>query len=252
VATYTWVDLHIPEAAKLADLSGILWDLRQAREFAKLLAREFGADEPNWQLVEPLSIAATVMYCRPFSGGVRHRLGERDLNILTTEQRQVHDHLRAYRDKHVAHSVNPLEENIPRANYCVERVKQEGITGISYGGGRVASLSGAEVAAIIELTTLLQAHIESQIAAEQVRLLPIVRRQPLEQVLAGGQKAFVVDVRTAVSAKRKEMTPFGSGRLRTRKKPRVAGAALARASDQHRTERGVVSEPGASTEGREV
>lgn len=203
MANHTWVDLHIPEAARLADLSGILWDLRQAQGFARLLESEFGSAKPNWQLVEPLSIAAAVMYSRPFLGGVRHRLGEEDLKILTAEQRQTHDHLRAYRDKHVAHSVNPLEENIPRANYCTERVKEEGITGISYGGGRVVSLSGSDVAAIIELTTLLQGHIQSQIAAEQARLLPIVRNLPLEQVLAGGQKAFVVDARAKVAEKRK-------------------------------------------------
>ena len=203
MANHTWVDLHIPEAARLADLSGILWDLRQAQGFAKLLESEFGGAKPNWQLVEPLSIAAAVMYSRPFLGGVRHRLGEEDLKILTLEQRHAHDHLRAYRDKHVAHSVNPLEENIPRANYCTERVKEEGITGISYGGGRVVSLSGPDVAAIIELTTLLQGHIQSQIAAEQARLLPIVRSLPLEQILAGGQKAFVVDARAKVAEKRK-------------------------------------------------
>lgn len=203
MANHTWVDLHITEAAKLADLSGILTDLRQAREFAKLLADEFGAAKPNWQLVEPLSIAATVMYSRPFLGGVRHRLSDDDLKTLTPEQRRAHDHLRAYRDKHVAHSVNAYEENIPRANYCVERVREEGITGISYGGGRVISLSGTDVAAIIELTTLLQAHVEAQIAAEQARLLPIVRSKPLQQVLAGGQKAFVVDTRAEVAERRK-------------------------------------------------
>ena len=99
--------------------------------------------------------------------------------------------------------MNPLEENIPRANYCVERVKEEGITGISYGGGRVVSLSGVDVAAIIELTTLLQGHVESQIVAEQARLVPIVRSMPLDQVLAGGQKAFVVDTRAKVAERRK-------------------------------------------------
>jgi hypothetical protein len=203
VATHTWVDLHIPEAARLADLSGILWDLRQVKEFAKLLANEFSAARPNWQLVEPLSIAATVMYSRPFSGGVRHRLGEDDLKVLTAEQRWAHDHLRAYRDKHVAHSVNAFEENIPRANYCIERVKEEGITGIGHGGGRVVGLSGADVTAIIELTTVLEAHIEAQIASEQARLLPIVRSLPLEQVLSGGQKAFVVDTRAMVAKRRK-------------------------------------------------
>ena len=97
-----------------------------------MLAAEFTAAKTNRRLVEPLSIAATVMYSRPFSGGVRHRLGEEDLKILSSEQRASHHYLRAYRDKHVAHSVNAFEENITRAYYCVERVKEEGITSIGW------------------------------------------------------------------------------------------------------------------------
>lgn len=204
MADHTWVDLQIAEATQLADLSGILWDLQRAREFAQMLAAEFTAAKTNWRLVEPLSIAATVMYSRPFSGGVRHRLGEEDLKILSSEQRAAHDHLRAYRDKHVAHSVNAFEENIPRANYCVERVKEEGITSISYGGGRVTGLGGAEVNAIIELTNVFEAHVQSQITTEQDRLLPIVRSMPLEDVLGGGHKAFVVDSRTKIADRRKK------------------------------------------------
>lgn len=195
MATHTWVDLQIPEATKLADLSGILWDLQRAREISELLAKELSSPKANWDLVEPLSIAAVVMYSRPFSGGVRLRLGEDDLKILTPEQRSAHDHIRAYRDKHVAHSVNVFEENIPHANYCVERVQEEGITGIAYGGGRIVGLSGAEVNAIIELASVLKTQIEAQIKSEQERLLPIVRSMPLEKVLAGGQKAFVAGSR---------------------------------------------------------
>jgi hypothetical protein len=158
MATHSWVDLQIPEAERLA---------------------------------EPLSIAAVVMYSRPFMGGVRLRLGENDLKGLTTEQRAAHEHLRAYRDKHVAHSVNVFEENVPRANYCVERVREEGITGISYGSGRIVSLSGADLNALIDLATALEAHVRALITTEQERLLPIVRGMSLEAVLAGGQKAFV-------------------------------------------------------------
>lgn len=191
MATHTWVDLQIPEAERLADLAGILWDLQRAREFAQLLAAEFAAPKPNWGLAEPLSIAAVVMYSRPFMGGVRLRLGEDDLKGLTAEQRAAHEHLRAYRDKHVAHSVNVFEENIPRANYCVERVREESITGISYGSGRIVSLSGADLNALTDLATALEAHVRALITTEQERLLPIVRGMPLETVLAGGQKAFV-------------------------------------------------------------
>ena len=203
VATHTWTDLRIPEAARLADLSGISWDLRSARQFAEMLTTEFATEKPNWQIVEPLSIAIAVMYSRPFMEGARLWLGNKDLAILTPEQRAAHDHLRFYRDKHVAHSVNSFEENIPRAQYCVERVKEEGITAIGHGGGRVTGLSGAELSAVIELTTVLQTYVDGEIAKEQQRLLEIVRKMPLEDVLAGGQKAFVVDSKTRISERRK-------------------------------------------------
>ncbi|MBM4127636.1 MAG: hypothetical protein FJ247_09865 [Nitrospira sp.] len=202
MATHTWVDLQIPEAGSLADLAGILWDLQRAREFAQLLVEELVRPNPNWGLMEPLSIAAVVMYSRPFMGGVRLRLGEADLKGLTVEQRAAHEHFRAYRDKHVAHSINVFEENIPRANYCVERVNEEGITGISYGGGRITSLSGGELNALIDLATVLDLHVRGRIAVEQQRLLPIVRSMPLETVLAGGQKGFSANTRD-VAVKRR-------------------------------------------------
>jgi hypothetical protein len=198
VATHTWAELRIPEAARLADLSGISWDLRSAREFAEILT----AEKPDWQLVEPLSIAVAVMYSRPFMQGARRWLGNKDLAILTPEQRAAHDYLRFYRDKHVAHSVNAFEENIPRAQYCVERVKDEGITAIGHGGGRVTGLSSRELDAVIELTTILQAYVDGEIVNEQQRLLEIVRKMPLEEVLAGGQNAFVTNS-AKVSERRK-------------------------------------------------
>ena len=205
MATYTWADLDIPESATLADLSGISWDLRCAREFAELLTGEFAAEKPNWRLVEALSIAIIVMYSRPFARSeVRRRLGEIELAILTPEQRAAHDYFRAYRNKHVAHSVNAFEENLPRANYCLERVNEEGITAITCVSSRVTGLSGDDLKNVIELTTVLEAHVDSLIAKERERLLAIVRKMPLEEVLAGGQRAFVVDTRAAISECRKK------------------------------------------------
>jgi len=190
MATYTWVDLRIPEATRLADLHGIATDLQRAQEFARLFLAQFNTEPSNWQLVEPLSIAIAFAYARAFSGGVRHHLTEEDLASLTEAQRATHQFLRDYRDKHIAHSVNEFEENIARANYCQERVATEGFTSIGYGGGRLVSLSGNEIQAVIEITAALEIHVRNQIKAEEERLLPIVRAMPLEVVLAGGQKAF--------------------------------------------------------------
>ena len=135
--------------------------------------------------------------------GAREKLGDTDLTLLTQEQRAAHDHIMAYRNKHVAHSVNHLEENIPGADYCIERVAEEGITGISYRSGRVIGLSGDEISYIQGLAALFEAHIKKKINAERAHLLHIVRSMPLDQVLQGGQKAFVVNRSKNINERRK-------------------------------------------------
>lgn len=211
MATYTYVDLLIPEAELLADLVGIKLDFERAREFAHLMLMHL----PAGPLIEPLSIAATVTYFRPFSSGVRYHLGDNDLKILSPKQRRSHDYLRDYRDKHVAHSVNEFEENIPRAQYCVERVKEEGITAITYGSARITSLSGADASSIVELATLFERHVEAKIEEEKNRLLPIVRATPLDEVLKSGQKAF--DARSMNVSKTRKRSTSRRTRSKTRR-----------------------------------
>jgi hypothetical protein len=95
VATYTWVDLNIPEARLLADLNGLVADLSRARDFAEMIIEQFKSHPPNWRMVEPLSIAMTVTYARSFSGGIRHHLRQEDLAPLSPEQLSLHQFLRA-------------------------------------------------------------------------------------------------------------------------------------------------------------
>ena len=203
MADYTWVDLQIPEAILLSDLSGVLLDLQRARQFAEMLAVQLAAEKPNWEIVEPLSIAATVAYSRPFTGGVRTHLAEEDLEILSPEQRAAHDYLRAYRDKHVAHSVNAFEQNDVRAYYCIERVQDEGITSIGLGSRRITGLSHGDVESIIKLTTVFETHVQSKIRMEEVRLLSIVQSKPLKDVLDCGRQVWPDDLRSKVKEKRK-------------------------------------------------
>ncbi len=204
MTTYTWADLNIPEAALLADLNGVSVDLSSARDMAELLKEALDSGSPKWEIVEPYSIAVAVRYSRPFVTGVRTRLGEKDLTIFSPEQRDAHERLRAYRDKHIAHSVNEFEENLPRANYCEERVQVEGITSIGCSHSRVAGLSPRDLASVVELSTLMLKHVDSRMAQEKARLLSIVREMPLDAVLAGGQKGFLVDEKTPIDKRRKK------------------------------------------------
>jgi hypothetical protein len=83
-------------------------------------------------------------------------------------------------------------------------VKEEGITSISYDRARIMGLSVSDLKNMVELSTVFGAYADSLIAREQERLLVIVRKIPLEEVLAGGRKAFVVDTQAAVSKDRKK------------------------------------------------
>jgi len=204
MATHTWVDLDIPEAQMLQDLTGIKVDLERARDTALQLDKVRAAEKPDWSLVEPLSVAAAVAYSRSFMTGVRSRLDEDDLTAFSPQHREAHEHLRAYRDKHVAHSVNAYENNNARAQYCIERVKEEGITAVGCSHGRVLSLSSGDTSSIIQLTAILIEHVERRIKAEQARLLEIVRQMPLGEVLAGGQGSFRIDHTKSIDQRRKK------------------------------------------------
>ncbi len=204
MATYTFVDLHIPEAAGLADLTGVEADLGRAHEYAEALQKQIRSTRPDWSLVEPLSIAIAVAYSRAFGPGVRSNLREDDLTCLSPAQREAHDRIRNYRDKHVAHSINAFEHNQPRAQYCLERVETEGVTGIGSSHGRVSGLSSQDILNVIELTNVLLRHVGLRIKQEQTKLLAIVRNMPLTQVLAGGQGAFGVNSDTPVGKARRK------------------------------------------------
>lgn len=194
MATNAYVELEIPEAADLADYTGIEYDLRSAREFVRLLRQELAKDPPNHSVVQPITIAILVQYSRPFASGVRKPLGEEALAALTPDQRAKHDRLRTIRDRYVAHSVNSFEESRPQARYWVERVKDEGITSISCSHHRVIGLGAGELDDVVELTTALLEYVGTRLAAERERVLNAVRQMPLEKVLIGVKQPIVPDI----------------------------------------------------------
>ena len=183
MATNTFIEIDLREADALAGLTGIRYDLHSARCFAQMLKGEYEATQRNGDLVDALTSAILVRYSRPFVTGVRARLTDEALNVLSDPQRQKHDRLRAYRDKHVAHSVNEFEENQPVARYWVERVQEEGITSVECIHTRVVGLSLDDIEDVIELATEMIAYVDECLAREKTMVLEAVRAMPVEEVL---------------------------------------------------------------------
>lgn len=195
MATNTFVEIDLPEATDLADLTGIQVDLETARNFARMLKKVFESEKPDWSLVDPLSTAILVRYSRPFVTGVRSRLGEEALQRLSGPQREKHRRLRAFRDKHFAHSVNAFEDNQPVARYWIERVQEEGISAVECQHGRILGLSSDDVEAVIELTTEMLSYVGARLKEEKSKVLEIVRKMPLGTVLSGSKGAWKPDMK---------------------------------------------------------
>jgi hypothetical protein len=196
MATYAFVELpQLEETRALADYTSIEFDLRAASEFAELLLSELRKPEPNWSLSDPLTVATTVRYARSFTTGVRLRLNHNmeGRDFLTPEQIQKHEYILAVRDKYIAHSVNAFEESGPVARYCVERVKEEGITSIDPMHRRVVGFSEHDLEDIRALAAAWLGYVRQKLNDERARLLPIIREMPLEEVLQGGREPSVLD-----------------------------------------------------------
>jgi hypothetical protein len=184
MATNTFVPIYIPEAQALADLRGVGVDLETASRFAQRCMAAM-SKQVEWDLIEPLSTATLAVYARPFSTGVRKWKWQEALSVLNEGQRSWHIYLMDIRNKHIAHSANAFEENQPIARYWVERVHEQGIEAIECSARRVVGLSADDLDAVIELTAVLGAKVNSLEDAEKARLLAIVRAMPLGEVLAG-------------------------------------------------------------------
>ena len=182
MATNSFIEFCLDEAQTLADYTGISFDLQTAREFATTILEETRKPAPNFSLSDPFMVATIIRYARTFAGGVRLKLYEEAAAILTDQQRAKHDYFMTVRDKYIAHSVNSFEESQPVARYWVEQVKEDGITSIECNHRRIVGLGEQDFIDIIDLASTWLKYVQEKLSEEKARLLPIVRKIPLEQL----------------------------------------------------------------------
>lgn len=206
MATNSFVEIDIPEAAELADLAGIHYDFETTLRFASLLKNALKATPPTYELVEPLTTATLVWYNRPFAKGVRRRINAQELKSLSPGQRAAHDAFRNWRDKYISHSVNLFEENAVQARFWVERFEEEGFTSISFGTNRILGMSLEDIHNIIDLCSHFQALIKPQLESEQTKVLDAVRSLPREQVMRMAKPPKFAEMKDVAKARKQKET----------------------------------------------
>lgn len=185
MATYTYVKVKLEETKDLADLNGMMTDLVNTIDFCKELRGSYESGNFGIILVDALSTAILVRYCRCFVTGVRKNIKIDEISSMTTEDKAAHEVYMSMRNKHIAHSVNDLEDNTVVAYYVHER-PHEGFSSISMQHGRVVSLSTKDLETIISLSEKFLNYIDEQMELEKQRILALVMKLPMETVLSWG------------------------------------------------------------------
>lgn len=185
------IHLEFPEAKRLADLSGMEWDLKACVSYCEALLRGEGNDADlarELTKTTSLSISAFISYGRCFKGGVRR---ETELQLgagITDADRPSHEELIAIRDKFVAHSVNDLEHHRARV-WLYPEGGREGVFGVTVESLYEAVLPSRTYEQLIQLCQKHLQWIETEMNNESAKLKDILlQRYSLEQLYAMGPK----------------------------------------------------------------
>jgi len=109
-----WVhELEGEAAAGIADLQGYRDDFSRAEDACRRILSIASIDPVDEKLIAHLWTSAVVDYVRPFQTDRRQNLPTSFRTAVSPEGQRLHDKINAVRNKHVAHSENSMETNLP-------------------------------------------------------------------------------------------------------------------------------------------
>ena len=186
VTDYTNYRFPVPEAARLASLGGIEQDLRGVIAYCSLLVERSEIEKLNFVEWEAISSAAVVRYARCFSSGVRDSLEHDLLDTADIDLKEAHRFFIDLRNKHVAHSVNPFEENDVTLQIAAHFQSSQEIFAVHTAHGRRIGLSFGAPDQLKRLAEWVLLKVEEEMKTEKDKLLQVARQRPLAELKAHG------------------------------------------------------------------
>jgi len=186
VADYTNYRFPVPEAARLASLGGIEQDLRGVIAYCDLLIERSEIAKLNFVEWEAISSAALVRYARCFSFGVRDSLTHGLLDTADAALKEAHRFFVELRSKHVAHSINPFEENDVTLQIAAHFQSSQEIFAVNTSHGRLIGLSFGAPDQLKRLAEWVLLKVEEEMKTEKAKLLQMARERPLAELKAYG------------------------------------------------------------------
>ncbi len=114
--TINYINLKLPESDRAFDLVGMQVDLDKCKELCTVYLKHtegLGENKSKAQVIDNECYVTTILvkYARCFKSGVRSKVQKELSTTITESDRTLHDQAINIRDKHIAHSVNDLEEH---------------------------------------------------------------------------------------------------------------------------------------------
>jgi len=167
----------------MPDLHGWIADFECARDFAHRLIEEGERDNADPLLVDALTTAAIVRYCRCFTTGIRQRLHMDRLLSATAVEFEAHERIQKIRDWHIAHAVNRQEAHGLYVIVDDSLGATSGVIGISSQGTSQIPLLPADAQELGRLCSRWIAQLKSELAQEHLRLSPMATQLSREEAL---------------------------------------------------------------------
>jgi len=194
----------VPQAARLASFAGVESDLRAVVEYCKRLEAQWRSlGTLDFPLHEALSAAAVIRYGRCFKQGVRQRLLEKHLNAAPSELGHTHRYVIELRDKHVAHSVNPFEENDVTVQISDHYVSSAEVFAVNTAHGRAVGFPSDMPAKLRALGEWWLAWLEVEIKKEKEMLVNLAKTFTLEELKRNGEVLLAADTTPHTVGKRR-------------------------------------------------
>ena len=179
------VKLTGPETHRVADMAGVLMDLRLAAATVKQLERHRDTEKWDNLLMECMQDSALIHYGRCYSGGIRTAflIPREWIDVLPAELRLAHQDFLDLRDKHIAHSVNDWEINTPVARVRIDQETGEvKVHQVTVNKSRVVMLASDSLEKLWQLAKTLGDRVEEEMKLEQAKLLEIAKQIPVEEL----------------------------------------------------------------------
>lgn len=176
----------VPEAGQYASLIGIQSDLNGVIEYCDYLLNSEVATKRDFVLWEGLCSASVVRYARCFASGVRDKLSHSLLDGADSKLRDFHNYVVELRNKHVAHSVNPFEENVVTLQIGDHFTASTEIVAVNGSHGRTVGLGLGEEDQLKALAEWVLERVKEMMKKEKTGLLALAHRRPLSELKAHG------------------------------------------------------------------